>query len=172
MEIIVDWVLRISGLISLLVWIIAFFIPKREYTSDIKIKQINDISDMDKLDLHYYDVFEMSNENHAELFAVMPNGIDLKDVTFYELEYNDIHNKLFEKKKLKKFESLKNDNGILVKAIVPEGIPNLKISWKSDYGLEGEYIFQYNGFNGYIDLNNYKYKYTFIAKLRVLLGLK
>lgn len=172
MEIIVDWVLRVSGLISLLGCIIAFFTPKRKYTSDITIKQINDISDMDKLDLYYYDVFEMSNENHAELFAVMPNGIDLKGVTFYELEYNDRYNKLFEKKKLKEFKSLKNNYGIFVKTILPEGIPNLKVSWRSGYGLKGEYIFQYNGFNGHIDLSNYKYNYTFIAKLRVFLGLK
>ncbi|WP_195259256.1 hypothetical protein [Clostridium paraputrificum] len=172
MEIIIDWVLRVSGVISLLCCIIAFFTPKREYKSDIKIKQINDILDMDKLGLHYYDIFEMSNEKYAELFAVMANGVDLKNISFYELEYNERCNKLLEKKKLREFKLLKVNNGILVKTIVPEGIPSLKVSWRSEYGLKGEYIFYYNGFNGNIDLNNYEYNYTFITKLRVFLGLK
>lgn len=172
MDTIVDWILRVSGLISLLGCTIAFLTTKREYTSDVKIKQINNISNMDSLGLYYYDIFEISNENYAELFAIMPNGVDLKNVIFYELEYDERCNKLFEKKKLKEFKSLKNNYGILVKAIVPEGIPNLKISWRSSYGLRGEYIFRYNGFNGNVDLSNYKYNYTFIAKLRVFLGLK
>ena len=76
------------------------------------------------------------------------------------------------KKKLREFKLLKVNNGILVKTIVPEGIPSLKVSWRSEYGLKGEYIFYYNGFNGNIDLNNYEYNYTFITKLRVFLGLK
>lgn len=171
MDTILDWVLRVSGLISLLGCIIAFLTTKREYISDVKIKQINDISNMDSLELYHYDIFEMSNKSYAELFVIMPNGVDLKNVAFYELEYDEKRNKLFEKK-LKEFKSLKNNYGIFVKTIVPEGIPNLKISWISSYGLRGEYIFQYNGFNGNGDLSNYKYNYTFIAKLRVFLGLK
>lgn len=172
MDIIVDWVLRVSGLISLIGCIIAFLAPKREYISDIEIKQIKDISDMNKLKLKHYDVFEMTNEDYATLFAVMPNGTDLKNVTFYELEYDEREDKLVEKKKLKEFKSLKNGYGIIVKIILPEGIPNFKIMWKSSYGLKGEYVFQYNGFNGNSDLCNYHYRYTLIGKLRVFLGLK
>lgn len=172
MDIIIDWLLRISGLISLLGCMIAFLTTKKEYTSDIKIKKLNDISDMDRLGLYYYDILEVSNEEFVEFFAIIPNGVDLKNVIFYELEYDQKHNKLLEKNKLKEFKLLKDNNGIFVKTIVPEVIPNLKISWISSYGLRGEYIFKYNGFNGNTDLSNYKYNYTFIAKLRVFLGLK
>ena len=48
--------------------------------------------------------------------------------------------------------------------MVPETIPNLKIKWETSKGEIGEYTFNYNGYNGNVDISSYKYKLTFKKK--------
>ena len=55
--------------------------------------------------------------------------------------------------------------------MVPETIPNLKIKWETSKGEIGEYTFNYNGYNGNVDISSYKYKLTFKRKILSILKL-
>jgi len=171
----IDWILRITGLISIILVVLSAILSRNEHISNFKIKFLgnsdknyeNEISK----DVKYYDEY-IDEEVKGELTLFTPNGCDIKYLKIYSLEWINKKNKLKIKECLKTYRNIKYDKGILLDIYFPEGIPNRKIEWKADYGVKGEHIFGYNGFNGNVDIVIYNYKFGLLNKLRKAIGFK
>jgi len=92
---------------------------------------------------------------------IQPN-IDIKKIEVFSLKFDE---KLIEDELLYTKNNLINNYSLLIKTIVPETIPNLKVKWETSKGELGEYTFNNNGYNGNVDISSYKYKLTFKRKI-------
>ncbi len=159
-----DWLIKIFEIISIIVCFISLITKKDEYISNITIKHINDNSELDSLSLHYFD--EFNEKNGIDYFIIYPKNTNFKNVTFYSLTYDMKKNK-FDEKLIRTYSNITYGTGILILTTVPEGIPHLKVKWCTQEELTGEYIFDYNGYNGYTDIDSYCYHYSIIAKIKL-----
>jgi hypothetical protein len=169
---IIDWILRITGLLSLILGTLAFALSRKEYISNIKVEFLGyDQAEPDEDDLRYYEVYK-DNIYNNEYTLFRPIGCEVKYLKIYELEWNSKKKVLEKKQCLKTYKDIGHYKGIVLNIYYVEGIPTRKIEWKTDYGMKGEHFFSYNGFNGKVDITFYKYKFGLINNLRRIFGLK
>lgn len=168
---VLEWIIRIFGILSIIGLVFASLSPRKEYIANIMIKKIEKLEEMDNMGLHYYHYYEHENNQNSELYAIIPLGIDFKEVRFYEVDYDENKEELYEKEILEKYNNIVNYHAIVIKTVIPEGIPQLKVKWKTNNGMCGEHLFSYNGFNGNNDINCYKYKRTLIERIKILFGI-
>ena len=165
----IDWILRITGIITYIFLIFKIFYNK-EYIDNVKIKKINinNTSFLNK-EFHFIRTYEhRTSKTYTDIFLFYPENTDIKEIEFFSLKYDK---KLSEDKLLHKEKNLINNHCLIIKTIVPETIPDLKIKWKTSRGEIGEYIFRYNGYNGNVDSSSYKYKLTLKRKIFAILKL-
>lgn len=100
-------------------------------------------------------------DSSSQYILVKPDG-NMSNIRFYLVEYKEdifVENAL-----IKKVDSVKQDQNLVVQSVVPEGVPNMKMKWYNKDYLEGELIISYDGKNGGIH-NNATYKHTFRSVL-------
>ena len=166
-KITIDWILRVTGIITYIFLIFKIFYNK-EYIDNVKIKKINiDNTDFLNKEFHFIRTYEhRTSKTYTDLFLFYPKNTDIKEIEFFSLKYDK---KLSEDKLLHKEKNLIHNHCLIIKTIVPETIPDLKIKWKTGRGEIGEYIFYYNGYNGNVDIASYKYKLTLKRKIFTIL---
>ena len=160
----IDWFFRIVQIVTFIVLILKIsYYDNKEYIDNVRIEKINP-DNLDKLNsrFHYINEYEhVINEFHTDLFLIYPKNIDIKKIEVFSLKFDG---QLIEDKLLYTKNNLRNNYSLLIKTMVPETIPNLKIKWETSKGEIGEYTFNYNGYNGNVDISSYKYKLTFKKK--------
>lgn len=169
---VIDWILRITGLMSIIVVIISFICSREEHFSNVEIKLLGcDQREPNEDGLKYFEVFTDENPNN-EYTLFRPIGCDVKYLKVYEVIWNEKKNKLENKRCIATYNDIGHDKGILLNINYSEGIPARRIVWEADYGIKGEHLFGYNGFNGVVDVTCYKYKTGFTANIRRRIGFK
>lgn len=170
-----DWILRIAGLLSILVAISSLILSKDEYIENVKIKFLGPFDSKIHKDIlkevRYYHEYH-DKDIYGESTFFKPNSCNIKYLKVFEIDWDIEKERLVIKKCLETFKNIEHDTGVLLDIYYVEGIPNRKIVWKSDYGITGEHIFEYNGFNGNVDTTIYKYKFNIFNKIRKLIGWK
>lgn len=118
-----------------------------EETDEEKKVYINRvIEDVDLSSYKHIYEDELSSNEYTEFFT---DNIFIDSLKFIELEYKD--DNLIEIGVIEEFKEINPGEKILIHAVYPEGIPMLKIKWENNKGVNGEYIFQYNGKDGLDD---------------------
>ncbi len=167
----IDWFFRIVQIVTFIVLILKIsYYDNKEYIDNVRIEKINP-DNLEKLNsrFHYINEYEhIINEFHTDLFLIYPKNVDIKKIEVFSLKFDG---QLIEDKLLYTKNNLKNNYSLLIKTMVPETIPNLKIKWETSKGEIGEYTFYYNGYNGNVDISSYKYKLTFKRKILSILKL-
>ena len=160
----IDWFFRIVQIVTFIVLILKIsYYDNKEYIDNVRIEKINP-DNLEKLNsrFNYINEYEhVINEFQTDLFLIYPKNIDIKKIEVFSLKFDG---QLIEDKLLYTKNNLRNNYSLLIKTMVPETIPNLKIKWETSKGEIGEYTFNYNGYNGNVDISSYKYKLTFKKK--------
>jgi hypothetical protein len=164
--IIIDWILRITGIFSILVGILILLIPKKEFETNIEIRRVKNDQEDNFPKILYFDDPEIHNEH----LLIKPINYNLKVVRIYSISFQK--NKFKKLKLLKTFKNVNPDKIIHYNTSFPCGAPSRMIEWIGDYGVRGKYILAENGLNGDVDLLRYCYRYGFITNLRKQLALK
>ena len=159
----IDWFLRIVQIITFIVLILKIN-HYDNYIDNVRIKKINP-DNLEELNSEFHYIYEYEhiiNEAHTDLFLIYPKNVDIKKIEVFSLKFDE---KLIEDELLYTKNNLTNNYSLLIKTVVPEIIPNLKIKWETSKGELGEYTFNNNGDNGNVDISSYKYKLTFKRKI-------
>lgn len=159
----IDWFLRIVQIITFIVLILKIN-HYDNYIDNVRIKKINP-DNLEELNSEFHYIYEYEhiiNEAHTDLFLIYPKNVDIKKIEVFSLKFDE---KLIEDELLYTKNNLINNYSLLIKTIVPETIPNLKVKWETSKGELGEYTFNNNGYNGIVDISSYKYKLTFKRKI-------
>ncbi|HEM3474390.1 TPA: hypothetical protein U1B24_001039 [Streptococcus suis] len=167
-EVYIDWVLRILQILSIFILIIKISFNKSNIVDNVNILQLHTHEQIEEIKLRYYETCKIGNLS-GEKFLIIPRGVDLQKIEFYELSYNEKKN-IFKKKRILKKENIQSGTGIILDTLVPCGIPNLRVRWQTSTGEIGEHTFHYNGFNGFQDMIEYKAKFSFWRKVMIFLG--
>lgn len=170
--VIIDWILRITGLVSIIFSVISFLASRKEHISNVEVKFLGyDNNEPSESGLKYYEVFKDDTDNN-EYTLFRPIGCEAKYLKVYDVQWNSKKNRLENGSCLATYKNIGHDKGVLLNIYYAEGIPSRKIEWKTDYGMKGEHYFGNNGFNGVVDVTCYKYRLGPISNVRRLLGLK
>ena len=159
----IDWFLRIVQIITFIVLILKIN-HYDNYIDNVRIKKINP-DNLEELNSEFHYIYEYEhiiNKAHTDLFLIYPKNVDIKKIEVFSLKFDE---KLIEDELLYTKNNLINNYSLLIKTIVPETIPNLKVKWETSKGELGEYTFNNNGYNGNVDISSYKYKLTFKRKI-------
>lgn len=165
---IIDWILRITGLGSIVVILINLFIRDCEYLDNVKI--IANPSENELNECKYYEEY-CEEENVYENTLFMPLSCNVKILKLYSLKLTE-NGKLKKDKLVKKFKKLEPYHGVLFNVTRSCGAPNYLLEWKIDYGYKGKEELYCNGFNGNENEMIIKYNYGVISKIRKILMLK
>ena len=164
----IDWILRITGLASIIIVLINLFIKECEYIDNVKI--IANPSENELNECKYYEEY-CEGENLQENILFMPLSCDVKVLKLYSVKINK-KGKLKKDKLVKKFKNIEPYHGVLFNIIRGCAVPTYVLEWKIDYGYKGEEELYSNGFNGNENEMIIKYSYGIISKIRRILMLK
>ena len=165
---VIDWILRITGLASIIIILINLFINDFEYIDNVKIIANPTEEELNKCkNYEEYSEEEKSYEN--TLF--LPLSCNVKVLKLYSLKLTE-EGKLKKEALIKKYKNLEPYYGVIFNAMRTCAAPRYLLEWKIDYGYKGKEIVQYNGFNGNDDKEIVKYHYGFISKIRKILMIK
>ena len=162
---IINNILAAWGLLSLICFILSFFINSFEDKSGVHI--ITNPDSNPSNELHTIKEYQIETNSH-ERTLIYCNEYPLKNIKIYE--FIDEKNKWTKGKKI--IDTLPPDNGILLYIDRPEGFAKHKISWQINYGAKTEYIFEYNGATGNYNTATRKYYYNITSKLRRIFKVK
>ena len=163
MKDILDWILRIVGILALLKCpfsLIFNLLKDRDIPSNINIT--NKPSQERLNNLTFYS--EVSPEGHSsgdESTLLSPTDSCIYNVRLYELSLNK-KGKLKKGKVIFKEKKLSPNYGILFNKYKNCGAPSYMVSWKNKLGYVAQYKFAENGFNGNTNLNIIEYKTSFV----------
>ena len=87
-EVYVDWMLRILQILSIFILIIKISFNKSNIVDNVNILQIHTYEQIEEFKLRYYETCKIGNLS-GEKFLIIPRGVDLKKIEFYELSYNE-----------------------------------------------------------------------------------
>ena len=164
---IIDWVLRITGLLTLIFGFVSLFINHYEFDVNVYVDRIN------KLDLgKYKNAFEYKDEDtNGEYLLFLPQGnTNFKKVKYCEFIFTG--KKFKGRNVIKCFKNINCANGIILNTYYPCGASSKMIEWEADYGVKGTYILAENGKDGDVKHGNFFYKYNLIANVRKIIGWK
>ena len=164
---VIDWILRITGFLTIVASFILLFVNHHEFNMNIFIDRINksDINNY-KNAIKYIDV-----DSNGEYLLFLPQGNrNFKNVRYCEYVFNGRRFKI--KKILQKFKNINCENGLIINTYYPCGAPARVIEWEAEYGVKGVYIIAENGVNGDVRHGNYFYKFNLVSKLRKKVGWK
>jgi hypothetical protein len=164
---IIDWILRISGVLAIIFGFISLFINQYEFDVNVYINRINK-SDLKNYEnaLEYIDI----NMNGEYLVFIPRENTNFKNVNYREYKYTG--KKFLIKKVLKDFKNINCTNGLIINTYYPCGVPSRILEWEADYGTKGRYIIAENGKDGNVKHGDFFYKYNLIAKFRKIIGWK
>lgn len=163
---ILDWILRIVGLLSIFMWFISlifnFFKNKNSY---LNINIISNPSTDILNSIIYYNEFNPDNhESNGESTLLFPSDDCIYNVKLYKLSITK-RGTLKKDKLIFKEKKLLPNTGILFNIYKNCGAPGYMISWKNKDGANAKYEFYENGFNGNNNLNIIEYKTNFINRI-------
>ena len=121
----IDWFLRIVQIITFIVLILKIN-HYDNYIDNVRIKKINP-DNLEELNSEFHYIYEYEhiiNEAHTDLFLIYPKNVDIKKIEVFSLKFDE---KLIEDELLYTKNNLINNYSLLIKTIVPETIPNLKV---------------------------------------------
>ena len=165
---IIDWILRITGLASIVVILVNLFIRDCEYIDNVKI--IANPSEKELNECKYYEEY-CEEENSYENTLFMPLSCNVKVLKLYSLKLTE-KGKLKKDRLVKEFKRLEPYHGVLFNITRSCGAPTYLLEWKIDYGYKGKEELYSNGFNGNENEMIIKYNYGVISKIRKILMLK
>lgn len=84
--------------------------------------------------------------SEGEFIEIVIQG-EIENFEYIRLAWNDKENNLEEKETINKFDRLQNQT-IVIKTYMPEGIPFEKVKWESNSGKEYELIIAENSLDG------------------------
>ena len=164
---VIDWILRITGLLTLIFGFVSLFIRHYEFDVNVYVDRINEL-DSDK----YKNVIKYKDENmNGEYLLFLPQG----NTNFKIVKYCEI---IFTGKKFKRgnvitcFKNINCTNGIIINTYYPCGAPSRMIEWEADYGVKSKYVIAENGKDGDVKHGNFFYKYGLIANIRKTISWK
>lgn len=143
--------------------------------------------------IEYYDIYPdrynimnengygENRENPEEYTFIKANNSNLYSIKIIELIINESFNPDKAESKSNKFllenkepiyyvEELKYNKALFVN-LTYSNIPQFKITWKDEYGYEGEFFLSDNDFNSIIYLDRYTYNNNFFKELRESLSI-
>ena len=165
---IIDWILRITGLASIIIILTNLFIKDCEYINNVKIIANPTEDELNKCKTYEeYGEEEKSHEN--TLF--IPLSCNVKVLKLYSLKLTE-DGKLKKDVLIKKYKNLEPYHGVVFNIMRTCAAPNYLLEWKMDYGYKGKEELSYNGFNGNDNEEIIKYSYGIISKIRKILMLK
>ncbi|MEI4309886.1 hypothetical protein [Streptococcus suis] len=160
----IDWFFRIIQIATFIILIVKVNVHKG-YIDNVQLIEIDDLQKIDENnELRFYRSFG-NFENTCNHFLFRPIGTDLKKVEIYSLDEEQNKSKLLEK-----YKDLNNGSALLINIDIMGIMPHHMITWVTDNGEKGEYIFHMNGFNGNMNFRSYRYKYTILGRMRKILG--
>lgn len=165
---VIDWILRITGLASIVIILINLFISDYEYLTNVKI-----IANPNESELNECKCYEeyREEENIYENTLFMPLSCNVKVLKLYSVKISE-KGKLKKDKLVKKFKNLEPYHGVLFNIIRGCASPTYLLEWKIDYGYKGKEELYSNGFNGNENEMIIKYSYGIISKIRKILLIK
>ncbi len=165
---IIDWILRITGLVSIIIISINLFIKEYEYIDNVKI-----IANPTENELNECKIYEeyISEEKSVEKTLFIPLSCDIKSLKVRKVKIVN-NGKIKKGKVIKKFKRLEPYHGVLFNVTRGCAAPSYLLEWKIEYGYKGELILCANGFNGNENENIIKYNYGLISKIRKILLVK
>ena len=165
---VIDWILRITGLASIVIILINLFIKDCEYLSNVKI--IANPTEDELNECKSYEEY-CEEENICENTLFIPLSCNVKVLKLYSVKISE-KGKIKKDKLVKKFKNLEPYHGVLFNIIRGCAAPTYLLEWKIDYGYKGKEELYSNGFNGNEDEVVIKYNYGIISKIRKILMLK
>lgn len=165
---IIDWILRITGLGSIIIILINLFIKDFEYIDNVKI-----IANPTENELNECKIYEEypSEENAIERTLFMPLSCKVKSLKLREVKIAK-NGKIKNGKRIKKFKRLEPYHGVLFNVTRGCAVPIYLLEWKIEYGYKGKSVLYANGFNGNENELIIKYSYGVISKIRKILMIK
>jgi len=164
---ILDWILRIIGIISLLWFLISLFIKTKEFSTSVRISRIVDKREIER----YSDYREFTDpELTGEYLVFEPQDSIVKRVIIYKVKWSV--KGLKKEMKLAEFKDVTPGKPLIYNTYYPEGAPSKMVEWQGDYGTKGVYILHENGKTGNVEMYNYIYHLGLIQKIRRKLDLK
>lgn len=169
---VIDWILRILQILTFLGLMIKIGFKNEEYINNVEIKSLSPMQ-FDPLHNHFHFIYEYNHRSNLDSmnhYLFYPKGVDIKKIDFFSLSYDmkkykKYNEKGFSEKKIYSIKNIKNKTCLLIHTNLPEIIPNLRMRWMTSSGEIGEYTFQTNGYNGYTDISEYKYRLTWKRKI-------
>ena len=158
-ECILDWILRISGLLALLRGILGVFLKPTGYYDKVEFKVIKNVDEHDQIEEKCIDNFCISNDASTRLIIIV-NGADVYNLRIEQIQYLN-KNRFKVVKVLKYYKDLHSKDYIMVKGNLSCGCPSYRVSWYLPNGLKAYYYLIENSFNGENDLKYIKYEKTF-----------
>ncbi len=165
---VIDWILRITGLSSIIIILINLFFKDSEYLDNVKIivnpteEELNKCKD--------YDEYGNKEESHENTLFI-PLSCNVKVLKLYSLKLTE-DGVLKKDLLIKKFKNLEPYHGVVFNIMRTCAASSYLLEWKVDYGYKGEELLSYNGFNGNDNVEIIKYNYGIISKIRKILMLK
>ena len=165
---IIDWILRITGLGSIIIILINLFIKDFEYIDNVKI--IANPTENELNECKSYEEYS-SEENAIERTLFMPLSCKVRSLKLREVKIGK-NGKIKNGKEIMKFKRLEPYHGVLFNVIRGCAIPKYLLEWEIEYGYKGKSVLYANGFNGNENELIIKYNYGIISKIRKILMLK
>lgn len=165
---VIDWILRITGLGSIIIIIINLFIKDYEYMENVEMISHPTEEELNKCKVYQ----EYPNiENAIEKTLFYPINCKVKVLKLYEVKITN-RGKIKKGKLVNKFKNIEPYRGILFNVTRGCAVPVDMLEWKIDYGYKASVPLDANGFNGNENERTIKYTYGIISKIRKLLMIK
>lgn len=165
---VIDWILRITGLGSMIIIAINIFIKEYEYLENVEI--ISNPTNKELNNCKVYSEF-LNEEKTIERTLIIPISCRIKTLKLFEVKLSN-KGKVKKGKLVKRFKNIEPYNGILLNVSRGCAAPQYMIEWKIDYGYKANVILYCNAFNGNENEKVIKYNYGLISKIRKILMIK
>lgn len=161
---IIDWILRITGILTLIKIICNFIFNKKQWNDYVKIKRVYDY---EKYLDDYKHVYSYG-EDLEETTIVEGNVFPIKKINIYDTKYEN--KKLKKSKLIYSHKNLLPGEALFLNRYYSCGIPNCIIEIVTyDYG-KASIVLSENGVNGNVNYENgIQYKYNFFSKIYSLI---
>ena len=157
---ILDWILRITGMIALLKMFFKIIFNKRTWMDNVKVKRVFNSEDY----INQYKSVYYYGDDKKETTVIESNVFPIRKINVYECKFSK--NKIEKVKLLYKHKNLLPGQAFFLNKYYSCSIPSCIIEIVNyDYG-KATIVLSENGFNGNVNYENgIKYKYSLVSKI-------
>lgn len=161
---VLDWILRITGIVALLKKTLKTLLNKTVWNDNIKIKRVYKQEEYEDLykEIYYY------GEDKNETTIIKSDIFPISKISVYDCKFSK--NKIKKDKLLYEHKNLLPGQAIFLNKSYSCGMPNCIIEIVKDYSWKATIELRENGFNGNANFENgIKFKYSLLSKIYSLI---